>query len=98
MESGPNGVTWAVNRVGYIYYRAGISKAAPTGRRWVLIPGKLSFVTVGCTGVYGVSNQHEVWRYRGKLPALSFSISKLTGINLYCYLIVETTSLALLVI
>ena len=66
LEAGPNGVVWGTSREGYIFYRSGVMRRNPIGTRWIRIRGKLSHVTVGCTGVYGVNKARQVWRYKGK--------------------------------
>ena len=67
IESGPNGAVWGVDKKGKIFTRAGVSRRNPLGSRWVHINGQLSSVTVGCTGVFGVSRNNVVWKYGGKL-------------------------------
>ena len=71
VESGPNGVVWGINKAGYIYLRAGVSKKNPLGTSWISVVGLLSHVTVGCTGVYGVNSKQEIWRYHG-MPFCSY--------------------------
>ena len=66
IESGPNGAVWGVNRRNQIFYRAGVTRRNPIGRRWLHIRGRLSYISVGCAGVYGVNKRHQIWRYRGK--------------------------------
>ena len=65
IESGPNGAVWGVNRKNNILTRAGVSRRNPVGTHWVTVGGRLSHVTVGCTGIYGVSRNYAVWRYTG---------------------------------
>ena len=65
IESGPNGAVWGVNKKDNIFTRAGVSRRNPIGTRWVTVRGRLNYVTVGCTGVYGVSRNNAVWKYRG---------------------------------
>ena len=65
IESGPNGAVWGVNKKDNIFTRAGVSRRNPMGKRWVRVSGQLSSVTVGCTGVFGVSRNNAVWRYQG---------------------------------
>ena len=67
VESGPNGAVWGVNKKEKVFTRAGVSRRNPIGTKWVTVRGRLTFVTVGCTGVYGVRKDHRVWRYRGNL-------------------------------
>ena len=71
IESGPRGACWGVNRHRNIYFRAGVTRRRPVGRFWVRIGGKLNFVSAGCSGVYGVSNNQQIWRYRGNFNVLS---------------------------
>ena len=66
IESGPNGAVWGVNKNGNIFTRAGVSRKNPIGQGWVRVGGRLNYVTVGCTGVYGVGLKYAVWRYNGK--------------------------------
>lgn len=66
IESGPNGVTWGVNRASKIFYRAGVNRRRPIGSHWVLIKGRLKSVSPGCTGIYGVNKKGQVWLYSGK--------------------------------
>ena len=66
IEAGPNGMVLGVNRAHQIWYRAGINRRRPTGTHWIRIRGKLNYVAPGCTGVYGVSKNGQIWRYFGK--------------------------------
>ena len=66
VESGPNGVVWGVNRHNQIFFRAGVTRRNPVGRRWHYIrQGRLRHISVGCTGVYGLSTNGQIWKYRG---------------------------------
>ena len=72
IESGPNGAVWGVNRRGHIYFRAGISRGRPIGRNWVYIRGRrLNSVSPGCNGVFRLSSNGRIWRYRGRLKELA---------------------------
>ena len=66
IESGPNGAVWGVNRKDHIFTRAGVSRRNPVGTHWVIVGGRMTSVTVGCTAVYGLSRNHGVWTYRGR--------------------------------
>ena len=83
IESGPKGVVWGTNRANYIYYRGGVSRHRPVGRYWARVRGRLRFVSPGCTGVYGVSKNGQIWRYRGRCLCwskfLSYELRKNTG-------------------
>ena len=60
-----------VNKANYIYIRAGVTRRNPVGRNWVRIGGRLNYVSVGCTGIYGVSKNTRIWRYYGEFfPAI----------------------------
>ena len=66
VEAGPNGVVWSVNKHDYIFARGGVTGRNPVGRYWVRVRGRLNYVAAGCSGVYGVSRNQQIWRYRGK--------------------------------
>lgn len=67
VESGPNGALWGVNRYNNIYFRAGITRRNPVGRYWVHVKGRLSHITIGCSGAFGVDRLHRIWRYKGRV-------------------------------
>ena len=71
LQAGPGNALWGVNRKGYIFYRSGINRRRPYGRRWVHVNGRLKHVTVGCRGVFGVSADGKIWSFRPGILLMS---------------------------
>lgn len=70
IEASANGAIWGVNRGNNIYYRAGVTRRNPAGRKWIHVRGRLTHITVGCPGVLGLSRYGHIWRYNGTAPCL----------------------------
>ena len=50
-----------MNKHYYIYLRAGISKAKPTGTKWIKIGGKLEQIDMYGGKVWGRNHQHKIY-------------------------------------
>ena len=50
-----------MNKHYYIYLRAGISKAKPTGTKWIKIGGKLEQIDIYGGKVWGRNHQHKIY-------------------------------------
>ena len=50
-----------MNKQYYIYLRAGISKAKPTGTKWIKIGGKLEQIDMYGGKVWGRNHQHKIY-------------------------------------
>ena len=50
-----------MNKHYYIYLRAGISKAKPTGTKWIKIGGKLQQIDMYGGKVWGRNHQHKIY-------------------------------------
>ena len=66
IESGPGGAVWGTNRLNQVWFRVGVSSRRPTGRYWRRIRGRMSRVSVGCTGVYALNKYGQIFRFTGE--------------------------------
>ena len=57
---GPTGVCWAVDKTDIVWRRLGAKSSNPIGSKWQSVTGKLSHISVGQAGVWGVSPKNEV--------------------------------------
>ena len=57
---GPNGSCWAVDSKNKVLFRAGAKSSNPIGTKWQMITGYLIHVSVGQSGVWGVTPDHHV--------------------------------------
>ena len=60
-----SGVLMIVDRVDNIYLRRGVSTSKPGGTSWQRIPGKLSEISVGDAGVWGVNRGGAIYYRTG---------------------------------
>ena len=58
---GPTGVCWAVDKKDAVWRRLGAKSSNPIGSKWQSVTGRLSHITVGQAGVWGISPKNEVW-------------------------------------
>ena len=74
LQSGPNGELWVTTHyreeaIDTVAYLAGITANTPVGSHWMFVvdaPSNLELITVGTSGVYGITKTQEVWHYNGK--------------------------------
>ena len=57
---GPTGVCWAVDKKETVWRRLGAKSSNPIGSKWQSVTGRLSHITVGQAGVWGISPKNEV--------------------------------------
>ena len=57
---GPGGTCWAVDEENSVYRRVGAKTTNPIGTKWQAVNGKLSLISVGRSGVWGITSEGEV--------------------------------------
>ena len=57
---GPTGVLWAVDKKDTVWRRLGAKSSNPIGSKWQSVTGRLAHVSVGLSGVWGISPKNEV--------------------------------------
>lgn len=67
VESGAGGLVFGVNKKHKVVFRVGITRARPKGRTWRRIRGRMSHITIGCTGAYALNPFGQIFKYTGKM-------------------------------
>ena len=60
LSVGPTGVLWAVDKKDTVWRRLGAKSSNPIGSKWQSVTGRLAHVSVGLSGVWGISPKNEV--------------------------------------